>query len=73
MLKLQIHKASNIRFNLIHTSEKVFSPLGVAIRSNSKQAYKRRQAKREEEIGRERANKTAWVKWGRGKREANGK
>ena len=29
--------------------------------------------KREEEIGKERANKTARVKWGRGKREANGK
>ena len=28
---------------------------------------------REEEIGKERANKTARVKWGRGKREANGK
>ena len=30
-----------------------------------------RQAKREEEIGKERANKTARVKWGRGKREIN--
>ena len=29
--------------------------------------------KREEKIGKERANKTARVKWGRGKREANGK
>ena len=29
--------------------------------------------KRETEIGKERANKTARVKWGRGKREANGK
>ena len=29
--------------------------------------------KREEDIGKERANKTARVKWGRGKREANGK
>ena len=29
--------------------------------------------KREKEIGKERANKTARVKWGRGKREANGK
>ena len=28
---------------------------------------------REEEIGKERPNKTARVKWGRGKREANGK
>ena len=28
---------------------------------------------REEEIGKERANKTARVKWGRGKQEANGK
>ena len=28
---------------------------------------------REEEIGKERANKTARVKWGRGKREVNGK
>jgi len=28
---------------------------------------------REEEVGKERANKTARVKWGRGKREANGK
>ena len=36
----------------------------------SKQKGKR---KREEEIGKERANKTARVKWGRGKREANGK
>ena len=27
----------------------------------------------EEKIGKERANKTARVKWGRGKREANGK
>ena len=29
--------------------------------------------KREEKIGKERTNKTARVKWGRGKREANGK
>ena len=29
--------------------------------------------KKEEEIGKERANKMARVKWGRGKREANGK
>ena len=29
--------------------------------------------KREEKIGKERANKTARVMWGRGKREANGK
>ena len=29
--------------------------------------------KREEKIGKERANKTARVKWGRGKREENGK
>ena len=28
---------------------------------------------REEESGKERANETARVKWGRGKREANGK
>ena len=28
---------------------------------------------REEEIGKERANKMERVKWGRGKREANGK
>ena len=33
----------------------------------------KRQAKREEEIGKERANKMARVKWRRGKREANGK
>jgi hypothetical protein len=31
------------------------------------------QAKREDEIRKERENKTARVKWGRGKREANGK
>ena len=36
----------------------------------SKQKGKR---EREEEIGKERANKMARVKWGRGKREANGK
>ena len=29
--------------------------------------------RKREEIGKERANKTARVKWGRGKREANGK
>ena len=29
--------------------------------------------KKEEEIGKERANKTARAKWGRGKREAKGK
>ena len=29
--------------------------------------------RKREEIGRERENKTARVKWGRGKREANGK
>ena len=29
--------------------------------------------KRKKEIGKERANKTARVKWGRGKREANDK
>ena len=29
--------------------------------------------RKREEIGTERANKTARVKWGRGKREANGK
>ena len=40
-------------------------------RSNT-QAQKR-QAKEKEENGKERANKTARVKWGRGKREANGK
>ena len=33
----------------------------------------KRQAKTEEEIGKERVNKTTRVKWGRGKREANGK
>ena len=33
----------------------------------------KRKRKREEKIGKERANKTARVKWGRGKREANGK
>ena len=30
-----------------------------------------RASKKREEIGKERANKTARVKWGRGKREAN--
>ena len=33
----------------------------------------RRQTEKREEIGKERANKTARVKWGRGKREVNGK
>ena len=32
-----------------------------------------RQTEKREEIGKERANKTARVKWGRGKREENGK
>ena len=32
-----------------------------------------REREREREIRKERANKTARVKWGRGKREANGK
>ena len=38
-----------------------------------KQRYIREEGKREreEEIGKERANKTARVKWGRGKREEN--
>ena len=33
---------------------------------------KQRGSKREREIGKERASKMARVKWGRGKREANG-
>ena len=37
-----------------------------------KQTEKGKQ-KREEKSGKERANKMARVKWGRGKREANGK
>ena len=46
-----------------------------AIQHTSKQkASKQKEAsEREEKIGKERANKTARVKWGRGKREANGK
>ena len=38
-------------------------------RYTSKQKNDKRE--REEEIGKERANKTARVKWGRGKRESN--
>ena len=34
---------------------------------------RKKASEKEEEIGKERANKTARVKWGRGKREANGK
>ena len=42
--------------------------------ANKKQAGKNRQIEKErEDRERERANKTARVKWGRGKREANGK
>ena len=41
-------------------------------RGNKKESKKEREEK-EKEIGKERANKTARVKWGRGKREANGK
>ena len=37
------------------------------------QTKKKASKKRKEKIGKERANKTARVKWGRGKREANGK
>ena len=40
--------------------------------ANKKQAGKKRQIEREDRE-RERANKTARVKWGRGKQEANGK
>ena len=44
------------------------------IRANKRQARKRKAEKeKEKEIEKERANKTARVKWGRGKREANGK
>ena len=35
--------------------------------------WHKRSKRKKEEIGKERANKTARVKWGRGKREANGK
>ena len=49
---------------------------GIILRHRDKQsntqANKKGKRKREE-IGKERANKTARVKWGRGKREANGK
>ena len=42
--------------------------------ANKKQAGKKRQIEEErEDRESERANKTARVKWGRGKREANGK
>jgi len=44
-------------------------PWQQVIQHTSKQKNGKR--KREEEIGKERANKTARVKWGRGKREAN--
>ena len=39
----------------------------------SEDASKQKGKQKREEIGKERANKTARVKWGRGKREANGK
>jgi len=41
-------------------------------KQSNTQANKKGKRKREE-IGKERANKTARVKWGRGKQEANGK
>ena len=39
----------------------------------NEQKNEEKATEREEEIGKERANKMARVKWGRGKREANGK
>ena len=46
-----------------------------SFRHSGKQKGEREKGEREreEEIGKERANKTTRVKWGRGKREANGK
>ena len=41
--------------------------------NKSKRAKEANGENREKEIGKERANKMARVKWGRGKREANGK
>ena len=48
-------------------------PWQQVIQHTSKQKGKREKGEREreEEIGKKRANKTARVKWGRGKREAN--
>ena len=82
MFKLQSHKASNIRFNIFEPPKKEVGTLWQS--HKDKQAHKQTEEgkqKREEEegkrkreeIGKERANKTARVKWGRGKREANDK
>ena len=49
----------------------IISPISDIAANKSKAEESER--KRGEEIGKERANKMARVKWGRGKREANGK
>ena len=48
---------------------------GIILRYRDKQSNTQasKKASEREEIGKERVNKTARVKWGRGKREANGK
>ena len=55
---------------ILHVHRKIFK---ITTFPNTNTRANKRQREKEEEIGKERANKTARVKWGRGKREANGK
>ena len=53
-----------------------FTQFSIILRHRDKQAIQhtsKQEASEKEANGKERANKTARVKWGRGKREANGK
>ena len=60
----------SISYNLLRRRSVL---LGKAIRSNRHTSKQKKASEREEEIGKERANKTTRVKWGRGNREAYGK
>ena len=75
MLKLQDHKTPNVAFDFFQPFKVKITKSGKshrdkqAIQHTSKQeAFKKRQIEKErEDTERERENKTARVKWGRGK------
>ena len=80
---LQILCQASFKFSPSHCLKLRISCSGVITRigrlaimtekTSKHMGHGKRQAKIEEEIGKDRANKTARVKWGRGKREENGK
>ena len=80
MLKLQNRKLPNVVFDLllpfkvkITKSRLIYRDKQAAQHTSKQKGERKREGEKEKEIGKERANKTARVKWGREKREANGK